>query len=129
MATLNTKRLFTGFSTVNSPKNGQLTDLKLVEQDLMNHFFTRKNERRMMPGWGCGIWELLFDPFDDATKDAVIHEAKKVIDYDPRVKLDTIVVDTYEYGLKITMKLYYVPFNAIGTFSLNFDKRSVQNSY
>ena len=101
----------------------QLVDLKLVEQDLLNHFNTKKNERVMMPGWGCGVWDYLFEPLDTVRND-IVYEAEKVIAADPRVQLQSIDVSELDHGIRITMQLYYVPFNAIGTFSVNFDRRS-----
>lgn len=122
MATSN-KRLFVGYSTVGSPKGQQLVDIKLVEQDLLNHFHTRKNERVMMPGWGCGIWDYLFEPID-AVRDSIILEAEKVIASDSRVSVKSIDVFELDHGLRISMTLYYIPLNAIGTFSVDFDRRS-----
>lgn len=125
MATLTSKNQFVGFSTVTSNAR-HLVDLALVNQDLLNHFNTRRNERVMMPNWGCGVWDYLFEPFDSATESSIIYEAKKVIDADPRVKMQGIQVTTFDNGIRIDMNLLYVPWNAIGSFSVNFDKRSQQ---
>jgi phage baseplate assembly protein W len=127
MATLTTKNLFVGYSTVGAPKGQQLVDLKLVEQDLLNHFYTRRNERVMMPGWGCGIWDYLFEPLNVVRND-VIYEAQKVIDADPRVQLQSIDVSEKDHGLRIEMVLLYVPLNAIKTFAVDFDRRSLAQS-
>ena len=127
MANLTTRNLFVGYSTVGSPKGQQLVDLKLVEQDLLNHFYTKRNERLMMPGWGCGIWDYLFEPLD-AVRNDIIYEAQKVIDADPRVKLQSIDVTEKDHGMRIQMILLYVPLNAISTFSVDFDRRSLAQS-
>jgi phage baseplate assembly protein W len=127
MATLTSKNLFVGYSTIDSPRMQQLVDLKLVEQDLLNHFNTKKNERVMMPGWGCGVWDYLFEPLDNVRND-IVYEAEKVVAADPRVQLQSIDVSELDHGIRITMQLYYVPFNAIGTFSVNFDRRSQEMS-
>lgn len=123
MATLNSNRLFVGYSTVNSFKSHHLADIKLVEQDLLNHFFTRKNERLMMPGWGCGVYDYLFEPID-SVRDAIIYEVQQVINADSRVQLQSINVSQLEHGMRIDMQLYYVPFKVVNTFSINFDNRS-----
>lgn len=124
MATLTSKNLFVGFSNIANNGRGHLTDLKLVEQDLLNHFNTRRDERVMMPTWGCGVWDYLYEPFDQSTVDGIKFEAKKVIDNDPRVQLQTMNVIQQEYGIRIEMNLFYVPLNAYANFSVNFDKRS-----
>lgn len=127
MANLTTRNLFVGYSTVGAPKGQQLVDLKLVEQDLLNHFYTKRNERLMMPGWGCGIWDYLFEPLD-AVRNDIIYEAQKVIDADPRVKLQSINVTEQDHGMRIQMVLLYVPLNAISSFSVDFDRRSLAQS-
>jgi len=124
MATLTSKNLFVGYSNISNTSNYQLTDLKLVEQDLLNHFNTRRGERVMMPTWGCGIWEYLYEPFDQSTVDAVKYEAQQVINSDPRVELQTINVIQFEYGIRIEMNLLYTPLQAYSNFSVNFDRRS-----
>ena len=124
MAGIFSKKLFVGYSTVGSPKSQQLVDLPLVKQDLLNHFNTRKNERVMMPGWGCGVWEYLFEPFDTDTKNSIIIEAENVINLDPRVQIKDINVTELDYGIRIDMVLLYVPQNALTNFSIDFDRRS-----
>lgn len=124
MAGILSKNLFVGYSSVSAPKSQQLVDLALVRQDLLNHFNTRRNERVMMPGWGCGVWEYLFEPFDSDTKDAVVLEVQKVIDSDPRVSMQSVDVVETDHGLRITMILIYTPLQATATLSLEFDRRS-----
>lgn len=123
MAIITGKNLFVGYSTVGSPKIQQLSDLELVKADLLNHFYTKKNERVMMPGWGCGIWDYLFEPLDQV-RDTIVYEAQRVIDSDPRVTLTSISVTDLDHGIRIDMVLYYVPFNVTGNFSIDFDRRA-----
>ena len=125
MATLTSKNLFVGYSTVGSNKSQNLTDLQLVQQDLLNVFYTKKGERVMMPTYGFGGWDYLFEPLD-SVRELIINEAQLVIDNDPRVQLQNITVNEFDAVLKISMDLYYVPFKAYGSFSINFDKRSQQ---
>lgn len=124
MATQLYQRLFFGFSTIDTNiKNQQFSDIELVKRDLINAFYTRPGERVMMPEYGCGVWNLLYDPFDDLTRENIISEVQKVIDGDPRVKAQTVVVTTFDHGIQIQMDLFYVPFDVVQTFSLEFDKR------
>lgn len=123
MASVIGKNLFVGYSSVGSTRFQQLSDIELVKQDLLNHFYTKKNERVMMPGWGCGIWDYLFEPLDQV-RDGIVYEAQQVIDADPRVKLTSINVTELDHGIRIDMTLYYVPFDAVGSFSVDFDRRS-----
>jgi len=123
MATITSKNLFKGYTTVNTFGSQQLADLQLVNQDLLNAFYTKKNERVMMPGYGFGGWEYLFEPIDQV-RDLIIYEAQQVVNNDPRVQLNSIDVTQQQNGLRIDMQLYYVPWNAIGSFQIDFDNRS-----
>jgi phage baseplate assembly protein W len=126
MATVQKKKLFIGYSTVvTNSKIQQFTDIELIKRDLLNHFFTRRGERVMMPTYGCGIWNLLFEPFDDVTKDAIIYECQQVIESDSRVQWESIVVNEIDYGFQIQMDLLYLPYDAIETFNIEFDRRSL----
>jgi len=124
MATLTSKNLFVGYTTVNQVKPQQLADIKIVEQDLLNQFNTIPGERVMMPLFGCKIWNYLYEPFDQSTIDAIIYEAQQVILSDSRVQLQNTLVTEFQYGITVSMDLLYLPFKALSTFVVNFDKRS-----
>lgn len=126
MAVVQKKKLFIGYSTVaTNSKVQQFADVDLIKRDLLNHFYTRRGERLMMPTYGCGIWNLLFEPFDDVTKDAIIYECQQVIESDSRVQWQTINATEFEHGFQVQMELLYVPYEVIDTFNLEFDRRSL----
>jgi phage baseplate assembly protein W len=126
MAAVQKNKLFVGFSTVvTNSKVQQFSDLELIKRDLLNHFYTRRGERVMMPTYGCGIWDYLFEPFDEVTKDAIVYECQQVIESDSRVQWDSIIVKEFEHGIQIQMNLVYTPYNAMETFNLEFDRRSL----
>ena len=119
--------LFVGFSTQNTNSLKQeFADLELVKRDLLNTFYTRPSERLMMPKFGFGGWNLLFEPFDPVTIDSIVYQAQQVINNDSRVQMKNINVQQFDQGLLIQMELLYVPFNVVETFSLSFDNRSAQ---
>lgn len=122
------RRLFVGFSSQDSRGSNKLYDIQLVNRDLLNHFHTRKGERRMMPTYGTRIWELLFEPFTPALKDELIQDATAVIDADTRVQLLSIEVKELAHGIKIEMQLKYDPLDVIQRFAVDFDKRSANRS-
>lgn len=123
MARNNQRGIFFGYSTVGAAKSQNLVDVKLIEQDLLNHFYTRKNERVMMPGWGCGIWDYLFEPITHV-RDNILYEVQQVIQSDPRVQLQDVNIVEKDHGIRIDMTLLYVPLRAIGSFSIDFDRRA-----
>lgn len=120
-------RLFVGFSTIETnSKVQQFADIELVKRDLLNHFYTRKGERVMMPTYGCGIWDYLFEPFDDFVRESIIEECTAVVNADSRVRLTNIIVNSFDQGFMVQMDLLFVPYEVIDTFSLQFDQKTAQ---
>ena len=115
---------FKGFSTVDlqSRRGWTLYDVDLIKRDLLNIFNTRKGERLMMPEYGTIIWDMLFEPFSDENKQAIINT-------EPRVTLTSIDVSTSDYGIMVGLELNYTPWNSYGTFAIDFDRRSVDRTY
>lgn len=122
---INRKQLFRGFSSVEriDPRT-EITDINLIKRDLLNHFFTIKGERVMRPTFGSIIWDMLFEPFDELVREAVIADVQNIIAQEPRVELQDLNVFEYEQGLRIDVEVLYVPFNVVGTFDINFDRRN-----
>jgi phage baseplate assembly protein W len=81
--------LYKGFSTVN---RFGITDIELVKRDLLNHIYTIKGERVMMPNFGTRIPTLTFEPNDEYTKQIIEEDLTEVFNYDPRVQLISLVV-------------------------------------
>lgn len=118
-------KLFRGYSSFDSIRpNTAIFDIELVKQDLLNHFHTSRGERVMRPNFGSTIWDLLFEPFDQELKDAVVADVQNVIDQEPRVILQTIDVIEFEHGLRINISVIYNGLDVIGTFELEFDRRN-----
>ena len=118
-------KLFRGFSSIDaiSPKTNVI-DLELVKVDLLNHFHTAKGERVMRPTFGSIIWDLLFDPFDADTREAIIADAESIINQEPRVLLNSLNVIEFEHGLRIEISVLYIPLDVVSTFQIEFDRRN-----
>ena len=114
---------FIGFSTVDkrSPPY-TLTNIDLIKRDLQNQFATPLGSRVMLPNFGSIIHELVFDPLDDYTKNAIIDDATRVVQSDPRVQLISIDAYQSDYALNVVMTLLFNPEsvtdNLFVTFSL-----------
>ena len=83
------KVFYKGFSTADwgRRRTFSLTGIELVKQDLLNHIYTMKGERIMMPNFGTRIPALAFEPCDDRTRTIVEQDLNYVFNYDPRVKV------------------------------------------
>lgn len=116
--------LYNGFSTYNRPKHFRITDFELVKQDLINHFNIRKGEKLMNPDYGTVIWDTLFDPLDDDTKNVIVQDVKRIIGSDPRVGAQNVIVTQFESGIQIEIDLIYISTNQRNLLSLQFDRNN-----
>ena len=116
-------QLFKGFSTQgNNFKDTKLYDFELVKQDLFNHFNIRKGEKLENPEFGTNIWQYIFDPLDDQLREAIVQDVQNVINYDPRVILDSLQIDDYEHGIQVTIGVVYVAYGVAEQMNLLFDQ-------
>lgn len=106
---------YRGFSSRDWRKTRKfsLTDIELVKQDLLNHIFTLKGERVMMPNFGTRIPVLAFEPNDEQTLAVVEADLREVFNYDPRVKIINLsVVSLPDNNTILALAdLLYVEFN------------------
>jgi phage baseplate assembly protein W len=118
-------RAYRGISTVN-PNNSStvLYDLQLIKQDLLNHFHIRQGEKLSDPEFGTIIWDALFEPLTDQMKDAIKENVTQIVNYDPRVSVNQIIVDEYESGIQIEISLVYLPYNIQENMRLQFDENA-----
>lgn len=114
---------YIGYSSYEFQKNKSftLTDVQLVELDLLNQIYTRRGSRVMMPTFGTLIPELVFEPLDDETISTVESELISVFQFDPRVNLISMsVTPNYETNsLTAVAVLWYVELNLSQPFQLN----------
>lgn len=118
-------RAYRGVSTVNpDSKEWVLYDISLIKQDIINHFHIRQGEKLSDPEFGTIIWDVLFEPLTDTLKDAIVNNVSRIINYDPRVNVDNITVDSYESGIQIECTLTYLPYNISESMRLKFDENA-----
>lgn len=118
--------IYLGYSTIEQNKSVTLTDADLIKRDLINHFYIRRGEKLMNPNFGTIIWDSLFEPFTEQLKTAIVDDVTRIARYDPRLSVDQILVDQYEHGILIELRLMYVATNEIETLKLMFDRRIVE---
>jgi phage baseplate assembly protein W len=116
-------KTYKGFSTVSGDsKSYSLYDLALIKQDIINHFHIRQGERLENPTFGTIIWDLLFEPLTEDVKQMITKNIEDIINYDPRVSADQIIVTAYESGIQIECKLTYQPYNIQEAIQFRFDQ-------
>jgi phage baseplate assembly protein W len=116
-------RTYRGFSTISEDTQGYtLYDLSLIKQDIINHFHIRQGERLMNPEFGTIIWDVIFEPLTEDLKTLITKNIEDIINYDPRVNVDGIVITAYESGIQIECELTYLPYNISESMRFKFDQ-------
>lgn len=116
-------KTYRGLSTTNpARKNFKIYDLELIKQDIINHFHIRQGEKLNDPTFGTIIWDILYEPLTNDIKEAIIQNVTDIINYDPRVNVNSVVVSEYESGIEIKCALTYLPYNISETVQLRFDQ-------
>jgi phage baseplate assembly protein W len=117
---------YKGFSSTENKTGFKIFDIDLVKRDLLNHFYIRKGEKLENPNFGTIIWDMLFEPFTEDVKKAIAKNVEEIINYDPRIQVNSVLVDSTDYGIRIEAELVYLPFNISEAIQFDFDKQNRQ---
>lgn len=121
-------RAYRGFSTVSeTADNFALYDFELIKQDIINHFHIRQGEKLSDPTFGTIIWDLLFEPFTDKVQSAIIKNVSDIINYDPRVQVESVTVDSYEQGIEVNCEISYLPYSIREQLVFRFDQEMLNS--
>jgi phage baseplate assembly protein W len=115
---------YKGFSSKESTKNYKLYDIDLVKQDLINHFYIRKGEKLENPEFGTVIWDMLFEQFTEDVKSTIAKDVEEIVNYDPRLIVNEIQIDSTDQGIRIQADITYIPFNINERMTFDFDKNN-----
>jgi len=118
-------KIYKGISTVHPDNTSpSLYDLGIIKQDLLNHFHIRQGEKLSDPTFGCILWDLLFEPLTEQTRNLIVKNVNEIIDHEKRVSATGVRVEQYEHGLAVYCELTYLPYNISETLRFNFDKNA-----
>jgi len=118
-------RVYRGFSTVEGKKEGYAKyDFELIKQDLINHFHIRQGEKLSDPKFGTIIWDLLYEPFTVDLQEAIIDNVTEIVNFDDRISVEEIVVDTYEQGITVDCTLKFLPYSIVENLKFKFDQKN-----
>jgi hypothetical protein len=115
---------YKGFSSQETKSSFKLHDINLVKQDIINHFYIRKGEKLMNPDFGTIIWDLLFEQFTEEVKKLITADVEQIINYDPRIAINGVVIDSTDMGIRIEADITYIPFNINERMTFNFDREN-----
>jgi phage baseplate assembly protein W len=113
---------YRGFSSKEFKRNYKLYDAELIKQDLINHFYIRKGEKLENPKFGTIIWDTLFENFTPEIKSAIAKDVEEIINFDKRVKVNSVSIDSTQQGIRIEAEIVILPFDITDTLRLDFDR-------
>jgi len=117
--------LYKGYSSFEyqRKKTFSLTDIELVKMDILNHIFTRRGERVMMPNFGSIIPDIVFEPLDEETIYLIREDIELIVNYDPRVSLVNIYASPdYDNGsVELRVTLDFLEFDLVDQMDLNIE--------
>ena len=117
-----TAKVYRGFASNNpNARNSVLYDADIIKQDILNHFMTAKGERVMLPNFGSVIWEYIYEPLDEQTKEAIEIDAEDIISQDPRAEIVSMDVKGFENGIVLDLELMILPQNQVERMAIEFN--------
>ena len=116
---------FKGFSSKADKQNFKLYDFECAKQDLINRLSIRKGERVENPEFGTIIYDAIFEPFTEALKDAILEDVTAILNTDPRIATEEILVTEADKGIAIQATITYVPLNITEKLRFGFDENSL----
>ena len=120
----NTAFTYKGFSSQESKNGFKLYDIDLVKQDIINHFYIRKGEKLENPDFGTALWDLLFEQFTEEVKKLITDDVEQIINYDPRIEINGVSIDSTDMGIRIEADITYLPFNINELMTFDFDREN-----
>lgn len=134
MILMNKQQIYRGMSFIRykDRKTVTLSDSDLVKQDIINHIYTRRKERIMMPKFGTRIPDMPFEQMDNTLLNNLEYDIQTVVNYDPRVTLRS---NEFSSGIRITpfyddniivasVDLFYVELDFSETMEINLEFES-----
>lgn len=114
---------YKGFSTVDRDfKSTRLVDRELIRRDLLNHFSIRKGEKLHNPEFGSAMYSYVMEPLTEDLKDLIMEDVNAVFDNDPRVQVESMIIDDFENGLYVNVDVRYVQTNEVDTLRVTFNR-------
>jgi phage baseplate assembly protein W len=123
-ATASPSFTYKGFSSNEIKNNFKLYDIDLVKRDLLNHFYIRKGEKLENPNFGTIIWDMLFENFTPEVKELISKDVETIINFDPRIAVQQVSIDSTDQGIRIEAEIVYLPFNINERMTFDFDREN-----
>jgi phage baseplate assembly protein W len=95
-------------SITQSPRVGKkfrLYDDELVIRDFCNALSIKQGEIVGNPSYGTTLWNYVFEPNTDETRNAIENEVRRVASQDPRLTINTLQLFDHAEGILIELQV------------------------
>jgi predicted component of type VI protein secretion system len=65
---------------------------------------------------------MLFEQFTESVKNMIAKDVEEIINYDPRMQVNEVQIDSTDIGIRIQADITYIPFNINEKMTFEFDK-------
>lgn len=113
---------YKGFNSKNTKNGFKQYDVELVKQDLINHFEIRKGQKLMNPKFGSSVWDMIFEPMTDENLAIIQDDVREIVNRDPRIVVNSVLIDTTEQGVRIDVELNFIQLNVTSQMRLEFNR-------
>ncbi len=76
----------------------------------------------MNPNFGTIIWDSIFEPLNELTKEAIVEDIKTILSNEPRIIVQDVKVDEYASGILLEITVRYRTNDLTGVIKLQFDR-------
>jgi len=80
----------------------------------------------MNPDFGSIIWSSLYEPLTEDVKATIVDDVTRIVQYDPRLRVNRVVIDEFDHGLQVEIDLTFLLGNYSEKLKLEFNSDSNQ---
>lgn len=105
-------------------KKYRMVDAPLVIQDFINALNIKFGTKVGQPGYGTTLWDFVFEPNTQNTRDQIENELRRVASLDKRIALNYVNTYYQENGILIEVQATVVPFQEPLQISVFFNRET-----
>lgn len=105
-------------------KKFRIVDIPLVVQDFVNALNIRYGSKVGQPGYGTTLWDYVFEPNTEDTRQKIENELRRVASLDKRMQLVYVNSFWQDNGILIEIQTSIVPFQEPLNLTVLFNRES-----
>ena len=90
-------------------------------------YIIQEGERVENPEFGTIIYDTLFEPLTEDTKEAILEDITENLNADPRIATEEILLTEADKGIAIQATIRYIPLDITEKLRFAFDENTLAN--